>query len=349
MKTEKLILLITMTMLQSIAAFASGNGAGNGGSGWVCRENNPAETIRWVRLLDTWEAENDPHRKYSFTNSSYEDNRKQVNSLTAALPGNASSNFETDLLLFEQLIQHGKTSSGVRIVLPTDASIKFFPSQETCIGGILTREAIALYDVNQNINVNADLYQKLSPTDQFGLVLHEQMYAKSRDFDEMETSDFAREVVANLLRAASAPLPEETTSALTRWYNSVLNSSRVAIEFDAYSFLPIKDQIPVVDIDGIKISFDHKTCKQVATLSEKKAQYRCKVTAPKVFIGFSFTSILGRSQFGIRSGTRSAVSSHVRVRVNQGAFWIEEQFDIQERNPNFGRSDIEIRDRLAIP
>jgi len=190
-------LLFGIILFMAADLYAKGKEGGNGGSGWVCREKQTQE-VRWVKLLDTFEAESDPRIHASFSSDTtlllqqFSDRLLSLGVKNIFIdPQNTS---EKGCPFFPGKINCGWAAPGAGTVLPVDASIIFKPLSESCAGGVITREAIALRTNGRNVTLVPSLYNHLTTIERIAVAFHESSYIYASFIDEVENSDGIRPI-----------------------------------------------------------------------------------------------------------------------------------------------------------
>ncbi len=192
------ILIIAMVMFGSVTAFAKeSDGAGNGGGVWVCQNSDQLQTIRWVRLVDLYEAEKEfllPMK--IFTNRDYQE---IVDSMKVRLFSINKNLYERVLPYFEQ-VEENFREVDVDLRIIDDALWRVEPPARDCLGGTIKYVQLANYTHYGAILINQYLFNsaKLSETDKGALILHEAIYAFLRDRYGDMTSVRTREIVGLL-------------------------------------------------------------------------------------------------------------------------------------------------------
>jgi hypothetical protein len=228
----KLFLLALIALTANVKA----GERGNGGGGWVCRENN-TQAVRWVKLIDTFEAASDPTIRATFPSSADLAVQNVLNRLSEIGTSNTFiSDSASENCPYFTGLECGFTNEGSGMILPSDANTIYKPLPESCSGGKITREAVALRFQGLKVSVVRELHDKLSPADQVALALHESLYAFSSFLQKSENSDFIRPIVAKLIANNGPSLKKNEIKALKDW--SSINIStyyRIMFEFRSWS------------------------------------------------------------------------------------------------------------------
>jgi len=155
----------------------SANRGGNGGGGWVCRDND--KKIRWVEILDLYEAQHLFGLKLRTFKVPAKDIVEQMKRrITAAIAGaQYIGSIDSLNLLKENPPKILYTNSPIPVV--EDALYLVMPKEETCLSGTMTYEQIVNYHDNGTILVQRQLYNSLSEVSKAALIFHEGFYASS--------------------------------------------------------------------------------------------------------------------------------------------------------------------------
>ncbi len=202
-----------------LPAFAqAGTKVGNGGGGWICREQSTYD-VRWLVSVDLFEARAEfglRIPKVSELNE-WEILRQKVAFIRAEVP-ELSLLIERDVHAFlERVIVLPDGSDLTKI---DDGEIRVKPSPTSCVAGYLYYAQIANYTNDGRLLINGELWNepKFSNTDRGALLLHELVYKAMRERGGDLTSARSRRIVGLLfsdlppqkIRAAISPmLPNE--------------------------------------------------------------------------------------------------------------------------------------------
>jgi len=202
-------------MLTNLNFAMAGNESGHGGGTWVCRDT-ATDAIRWVKLVDLFEAKSE----YGLTLDSFStqpidtqlskvaDKIKTANADIFSIYAEDLKNLRATLLISENIdISH----------IP-DAHFKVTPAKDLCPGGKIDYEQVANFPDGQNLVIAALLYSRLSLAEQAALLVHEAVYKMYRDEIDLDNSDLAREAVGYLFSTTPVQnypakffgLPEDT-------------------------------------------------------------------------------------------------------------------------------------------
>jgi len=204
-------------------AYAGGTRAGNGGGAWVCRE--PENTLRWVKLVDLFEAQSEFGLNPAQLPGSYTD---IVDAMQVRLFKADESLFTATSRYFDHLSYLKNNPPSVQYTQDTleligDSLYRLKPNISQCAGGILVTdpqsgenmipyEQVVNYKNDGNVLIQIDLWNKLSETEKAALVFHEAIYAYFRDLEGDTDSVKTRRIVGLIFSTLSS---EDLTKALT--------------------------------------------------------------------------------------------------------------------------------------
>jgi len=199
MKTKKLV-LIGMTMLASSSVFASGNGAGNGGGAWVCRDSK-AKVTR-AELVDLWEAEHDPTIALKITRSNATLSQ-QRNDVLSKLDNTVAGKLSDAIDDIMNLLLKGKVETAASVTVVKDALYSIEPEEsEYCsVGSKLKYEQVVNYRDDGSIIFSSEIFDDqvhFSNTDRTALLFHEAIYRADRNVLSATDSRRTRKVVGYL-------------------------------------------------------------------------------------------------------------------------------------------------------
>jgi len=178
MKQINVLLFLVLLLIASLSHAA--RDVGNGGGSWVCRE--PSGEIRWSRLIDTFEAENE------FGLTPLKAGGKSVQELVRdylkAL-GKMDLEFSNDVSLALEKIYYLTPSNVVRFTdqeleVIDDSIYRIKPRKDSCLGGKINYEQVVNFKRDGQVLVQKNLHASLSKEDQAALILHEGVYAVRR-------------------------------------------------------------------------------------------------------------------------------------------------------------------------
>jgi len=246
----------------------SANRGGNGGGGWVCRENN--NNIRWVEILDLYEAQHLFGLTLRTFKAPIRDILEQMMDRLPPVmaPAMYARSIDELNLLKENPPKISYTDSPIPV--SEDAFYFTMPKKETCLGGTIAYEQIVNYrdyrdyrDSLDNPNpfdkrdygtilVQRQLFNSLSETAKAALIFHEGVYATSRIFDQNIDSFEARRIVGLVFSSLSY---EKVRSYLSGYQDSDLKYGDYILnmqQIDSHGFLaPFQNQKL-----GLEISID---------------------------------------------------------------------------------------------
>ena len=193
----------------------AGDKIGNGGGAWVCREQNG--DIRWVKLVDLFEAESE----FGLTTAQFPGSYTEiVDQVQVRL-------FKTNRGFFEVLSPYLERVGYLKnnpvaiqytedtLELIDDSLYRVKPKVSKCTGGVLVRdpksgepmipyEQVVNYKNDGNILVQSDLFNHLSTeTEKAALVYHEAIYAYRRDTAQDVDSVLTRRIVGLIFSTLS--------------------------------------------------------------------------------------------------------------------------------------------------
>jgi hypothetical protein len=177
---RKLIILVCL-ILNVTLVYGRGGVDGGGGNGVVCRDQ--AGKITDVRMLDLYEGEILYGLQFSDRFNDIESALKEV--ATKLHKPYLEYSFLAAYQNFKML------PTGVRLEPIDDSGHIFIPAN-------CKIEQVANYYNANAIYVVSDFYNKMSLTDQVGLIVHEALYATDRVFN-VENSRYARRVTAHAI------------------------------------------------------------------------------------------------------------------------------------------------------
>lgn len=181
----------------------AGEKIGNGGGGWACRNQDVNSSLRWVKLLDLYEAQEEfGLRPVQIENGNFLEAASQILEarLAPIAPGFHARIRETLNRIFPLL-------STVRADLEAidDVAFRIRPRNQDCAGGSLAYAQIANYTTYGRILLNEELIgsELFSDTDMAALITHEAVYAYLRESYGDESSTRTRRIVGLLFSQAS--------------------------------------------------------------------------------------------------------------------------------------------------
>lgn len=173
---------------------ARADGAGNGGGTWVCQNKDQLQTIRWVKLVDLYEAEKEFLLQLKTFGS--RDYQEIVDAQKVRLFSVNKNLYERLLPYFEE-VEDNIREVDVDLEIIDDALYRVRPPARDCLGGTIKYVQLANFTYYGAILINQHLFNnaKLSEADKAALMFHEAIYAFLRDRYGDTTSVRTREIV----------------------------------------------------------------------------------------------------------------------------------------------------------
>ena len=170
-----------MTSLTMALPVLAGEKIGNGGGGWICRNLDSTLSIRWVRLIDLYEAEIEfGLRTVTFENGNFFEVARtllleRLAPIAPRLHGEVASNL---LRIFEHL---SPVEAELEVI--PDADYRIRPRAQDCAGGKLEYAQIANNTLYGSTLLDRDIIasEKFSDADFAALLAHEAIYATFRE------------------------------------------------------------------------------------------------------------------------------------------------------------------------
>lgn len=151
---------------------ARADGAGNGGGTWVCQNKDQLQTIRWVKLVDLYEAEKEflLHLK-TFGSRDYQE---IVDAQKVRLFSVNKNLYERLLPYFEE-VEDNIREVDVDLEIIDDALYRVRPPARDCLGGTIKYVQLANFTYYGAILINQHLFNnaKLLEADKAALMFHE--------------------------------------------------------------------------------------------------------------------------------------------------------------------------------
>jgi formylglycine-generating enzyme required for sulfatase activity len=222
-------LLLSLLLLSSHPLFArDGHEAGNGGGLWVCE--GPNQEIRWMKLVDFYEATEEFNLtldRYSGVSSdqildSFMQKILKADLSLSALLAPYFEGFKFQLI-----------STDSRLEIIDDVFYRIYPAQNQCLGGKISYHQLANYTHYGSILVQSYLFNHplMSELDRAGLVLHEVVYSYLRDYFGDRDSGRARRIVGIVASNLSPEKMREKIQNILYGKNS---------DLDKFNFVKIK-------------------------------------------------------------------------------------------------------------
>lgn len=177
----------------------AGGSVGNGGGVWACRE--ASGEIRWTKLVDLYEAENEFGLDLAINPAaSVEDYLNNVLVKTKTVNRTFYFALKSNLETVKQKI---KVVDNANLTVIDDALFRISPLASSCQQGKLAYEQLANYTAYDRILLNKELWQPLSNIEKAGLYLHEAIYLLERTRKNATNSVNTRKLVGLLLSQLS--------------------------------------------------------------------------------------------------------------------------------------------------
>lgn len=176
------IMILSFSILLTSAALAGGREAGNGGNAIVCRDAN--QKIISAELLDFYEAKTLRNAQFSsLQNSKSRDEvfAEFLKRLRQFSPYRANK-FEADLdsFFYRALLLEGQDLTPIN-----DSFHISFP--KNCAVEQLATQKDPVFEEDYTFFINADIWAKLSPFDQAGLMTHELLLNEAIKYNHTNT------------------------------------------------------------------------------------------------------------------------------------------------------------------
>jgi formylglycine-generating enzyme required for sulfatase activity len=156
------------------------DGAGNGGGVWVCQNNDQANSIRWIQLVDLYEAETE--FSLSLENFGTENYKEIIESVKSSLLS-VNKNLHEKLLPYFEKVDSSIKEIDADLETIDDALYRVRPSARDCTKGGIKYVQLANFTKYGAVLVNKYLFNnsKLQESDKAALILHEVLYSFLRD------------------------------------------------------------------------------------------------------------------------------------------------------------------------
>lgn len=190
--------IIAFMALYTASAFAGGDtGVGNGGGVWTCRSKGTHE-LRWVQLVDLFEARNEFQLNIPF---------KGDLSMEALIDAVERKIFRADKDYYAAFEEH---LDGVRarikfiddteLTVINDSLYRGKPAPETCKRGDITYEQLGNYTTDDRLIVDNRLWTNplFKEVDKAAFYVHEALYSLLRQKESVTDSTKARKIVGYL-------------------------------------------------------------------------------------------------------------------------------------------------------
>lgn len=213
-KSNRQRLVLSLLLMAFAASVHAGEGAvGNGGGTWVCREQNG--DVRWVKLVDLFEAQGEFGLTLAQLQGKYEDIVDQ----TYLRLYRANPKFAEAVLKRLDELNYLRPSNDViwtddTLSVIDDSLYRLKPSVRKCTGGLLgsdPKSGEPMIPYGQVVNfkndgkllVQSELFNNLTETEKAALVYHEAIYALRRDVAGDKNSVSTRRIIGLLFSTLS--------------------------------------------------------------------------------------------------------------------------------------------------
>lgn len=198
---------IILGFLLAQAVFAGEGGGrevGNGGGSWVCQEKDDDSTVRWIELVDLYEARKEHGLKIEAVdaNLTFE---AIVEQKLQRLKEASSSWYET-LSPYVKTVLENKKFVDADLEVVDDALYKILPPQRECKGGEIKYVQLANFTKEGTVLINEAVWNDVTHSE-FGraaLIVHEAVYAYFREKRKDLNSVRARKFVGYLFSDKTA-------------------------------------------------------------------------------------------------------------------------------------------------
>lgn len=195
--TLSIFVLLAACTTAEAAVEAASPRVGNGGGVWTC-EDRSTRSIRWLRFVDLFEAENEfglniPQRDG--------DTWQIVQGTLTAMPI-ISPNLHRLILAnpvdFEEVIRFIPKSAGLTVI--EDAAIRVRPLPETCADGYLYYGQLANFTFDGRLLISSKFWhdESFTDTERAALIVHEAVYKALREGMGDKNSSRVRQIVGVL-------------------------------------------------------------------------------------------------------------------------------------------------------
>lgn len=188
----------------------AGTRVGNGGAGWLCRNNSDNEP-RWLELVDLFEARME--FALEIPDVKMEDEWDVLDSKIELIKSNfpkLADKLTVDSSYLRMALRILPGSAALSKI--SDGHVRIRPASNTCLEGNLTYTQLANFTNDDRLLVDGGLWRSpvFSVRDKGALLTHELIYKSLRDQDGDLTSSRARTIVGYLFSG----LPIETKVVL---------------------------------------------------------------------------------------------------------------------------------------
>lgn len=210
------LLFFFLPTLTWAGVIRNGGSVGNGGGAWVCRESN--QSIRWARLVDIFEGQNEfgldiPFKSNMTADQQLEDIRQKIK--------NVNRNFYYAITKSLAEVKRKIKLVNVNLTVVDDALYRITPAQDSCVSGTIAYEQLANYTEFGMILVQTQLFNSITPTEQAGLLAHEAIYKLERERKNATNSVHTRKIVAELFSSVDPTQYAEDLEGYTTSYEDI--------------------------------------------------------------------------------------------------------------------------------
>jgi len=192
MSRVRVFFVCCLSFFASFTASA-GHQVGNGGGAWICKDRSSSREILRAELVDLFEAGTEYYLDVPRSNDPWRIQLDRALDRVAV----ASPFFRKRLEPFVVDVLARWPSVGASDLQQIDDSLhRRIPGREWCPEGDIEYGQVVNFTFQKTILVDFKIYEKLAPTDQAALVLHEAIYALLRLYLDAQNSLYARKLVA---------------------------------------------------------------------------------------------------------------------------------------------------------
>lgn len=175
---------------------------GNGGGVWTC-EDRATKSIRWLRFVDLFEAENEFGLKVAnLQGGPWEILNEKLIEISEVSP-NLDRLLQAYPVYFDEVLRFLPKSSGLTVI--EDAEIRVRPLPETCADGYLYYGQLANFTFDNRLLISSKYWKDPSFTDveRAALLVHEAIYKALREGMGDKNSSRVRQIVGILFSTLS--------------------------------------------------------------------------------------------------------------------------------------------------
>jgi hypothetical protein len=195
MKMLALSILAILICWQS--AEAASPRVGNGGGVWTC-EDRATRSIRWLRFVDLFEAENEFGLNVPVKPGATWDIARDVIAGISGISPNLNRLLQAYPVNFREVIRFLPKSSGLTVI--EDAAIRVRPLPETCEDGYLYYGQLANFTFDGRLLISSKFWkdESFTNTERAALIVHEAVYKALREGMGDKNSSRVRQIVGLL-------------------------------------------------------------------------------------------------------------------------------------------------------